>query len=173
MEKSKALLRYHAFRKEIIEYLGGHCVICNSTYMLEIDHIDWRLKEYDISKIWYKEDLTWKEVEKCQLLCYEHHKEKTKQDLKEKMTKDRSKLHGTLSQYYRYKCRCDLCKECYSIWKRELRIKNGETANIRGPYSKDPEHGTTARYHRKCRCDLCRAANTQKARENREKKKRR
>lgn len=127
MEKSKALQKYHKQRQEMIEYLGGKCVVCESTYMLEIDHIDWRNKEYDISKIWYQTELAWEELKKCQLLCYEHHKEKTKHDLKEKMTKDRSKLHGTLSQYMRYKCRCNLCKVCYSKWKSELRLKNGET----------------------------------------------
>lgn len=119
---------YHTRRKQAIEYLGSECSICGSVYELEIDHKDWKTKEINLGKDWYQFDKWWEEIiTKCQLLCRTHHQEKTILDLKEQNTKDRSLCHGTVSQYTRYKCRCDECRKAYSQYKKEYRLRNGET----------------------------------------------
>jgi hypothetical protein len=119
---SKALDRYHGLRKEGLEYLGGCCVICGRTDDLEFDHIDPATKIRPVSNI-YNSAAFWVEVNKCQLLCKEHHREKTAQEIRIRQTKDRNQLHGTISQYYRYRCRCAACKSCYSEYKKILRIR--------------------------------------------------
>ncbi len=84
---------------------GGACAKCGSTERIEIDHIDPALKEYKIASIWSRrKEIRDYELAKCQLLCYECHKEKTLgyaiKDMK----------HGTLSMYQSRKCRCDECR---------------------------------------------------------------
>ena len=65
----------------LIEHLGGKCVRCGTTESLEFDHIDRTTKEYSIGARLYKSlDLLYIEAAKCQLLCTECHKVKTKQD---------------------------------------------------------------------------------------------
>jgi hypothetical protein len=126
---NKQLLeKYHKQREDALIYLGNKCNRCNSIYELEIDHIDWRKKTLSFGKDWYQSGIWWKEIyEQGQLLCRSCHKIKTKKDLSERHQKDRSKCHGTLSQYMRYKCRCKDCSKCYSKYRKNLRLKNGET----------------------------------------------
>ena len=86
---------------------GKSCVVCGATQSLEVDHID---PEQKIAhRIW-----TWAiprrdaELAKCQVLCSEHHKEKTK-------AQRPIPEHGTISRYGSiYKCRCDLCRKANS-----------------------------------------------------------
>ena len=92
-EKQKAYLHsyqkaYHQKRyarriTEMLDYLGGKCVVCGSKENLEFDHIDRTTKSYAITRKWTRkwDDLKI-ELDKCQLLCVEHHKEKTKRDAK-------------------------------------------------------------------------------------------
>ena len=64
-----------------IEYLGGKCVKCGATERLEFDHIKREGKKYEISaKLSYKFDNLKEELDKCQLLCYDCHKIKTKSE---------------------------------------------------------------------------------------------
>ena len=64
-----------------IEYLGGKCVKCGATERLEFDHIKREGKKYNIaSKLSYKFDNLKEELDKCQLLCYDCHKIKTKSE---------------------------------------------------------------------------------------------
>lgn len=74
--------RYTRRRTEWLDKLGGRCVVCGTTELLEFDHIDVLAKEYAIAKILSggSEAKVASEMAKCQLLCNEHHKEKTKQD---------------------------------------------------------------------------------------------
>ena len=84
---------------------GKSCIICGTTQSLEVDHID---PEQKVShRIW-----TWAiprrdaELAKCQILCTEHHKEKTK-------AQRPIPEHGTVSRYTSKtnKCRCELCRK--------------------------------------------------------------
>lgn len=83
---------------------GKSCVECGATENLEVDHID---PEQKIAhRIW-----SWSvprrdaELAKCQVLCVEHHKAKTRS---QRPIPD----HGTVSRYSGVqKCRCELCKK--------------------------------------------------------------
>lgn len=63
-------------------YLGGCCAVCKSVDSLEFDHVDPETKEFDISTgAWRATEVAfWREVEKCQLLCRDHHTLKTRND---------------------------------------------------------------------------------------------
>ena len=68
-------------RAHCIEYLGGKCVKCGATERLEFDHIKREGKKYSIArKLSYKFDNLKEELDKCQLLCYDCHKIKTKSE---------------------------------------------------------------------------------------------
>lgn len=60
------------------EMLGGQCAKCGATDKLEIDHIDPETKIANVTRLWSKPwPVIEKELAKCQLLCFEHHKEKS------------------------------------------------------------------------------------------------
>ena len=67
-------------RKEhLVEKLGGKCVECGTTHLLEFDHIDPLSKSFTIAqKMTANIELLYKEVDKCQLLCRYCHYEKTR-----------------------------------------------------------------------------------------------
>jgi hypothetical protein len=60
--------------------LGGQCAVpdCGRKRALEFDHIEPAEKSANIPKIWSRSlDVFECEVRKCQLLCREHHLQKT------------------------------------------------------------------------------------------------
>jgi len=67
-------------RKEhLVERLGGKCVECGTTHLLEFDHIDPLTKSFTIAqKMTANIEVLYKEVDKCQLLCRYCHYEKTR-----------------------------------------------------------------------------------------------
>ena len=70
---------YKERKKLIFDLLGNKCVKCGSIDNLEIDHIDPHLKLFDVlNYILANIDKLTNEIKKCQLLCYDCHKEKTK-----------------------------------------------------------------------------------------------
>lgn len=126
----------------IFEYLGGRCVVCGVTYNLEVDHIDPSTKSFD-PKV--KSSLKWEtlihELDKCQLLCCEHHTAKHTRQL----------IHG-INGYTHFKCRCEVCvlawREYIKKYRRSKGIKEKTVA----------KHGSPAMYsYHKCRCVLCKA----------------
>ena len=82
-EKRKEHLREHREKNKAIclEYLGGKCVKCGTTKRLEFDHIKREGKKYSIGgKLSCKFDTLKEELDKCQLLCVDCHKIKTKSE---------------------------------------------------------------------------------------------
>jgi len=73
---------YNRNRDTVWRALGNKCARCGCTdQQLQIDHIDVTTKEYDIlPKLGGKLGPLWEEIHKCQLLCEDCHKEKTKED---------------------------------------------------------------------------------------------
>ena len=65
-------------RAVLIEHMGGVCSHsnCNETERLQFDHIDPMTKSHNINPQDSYEK-SFKELEKCQLLCPKHHLEKT------------------------------------------------------------------------------------------------
>ena len=87
--------------------------MCGTTDNLEFDHIDPSTKTFVISQninaAWDKMKL---ELDKCQLLCRKHHREKTNASVAKPI------VHGTAFAYRKHKCRCDECKAYNSkTWK--------------------------------------------------------
>jgi len=75
-------------RERLIEMLGGACVRCGATDDLEFDHIDPATKAFavgsDMSRAWSK---LVEEALKCQLLCFECHVAKGREDRPEPSTR--------------------------------------------------------------------------------------
>lgn len=113
------LARYHRNRDEAIRAKGGKCVICGSTKQIEFDHIDPKDKSFNIAKMWsYSPSLIKAELEKCQLLCFLCHKEKTFAPVRA------ARKHGTWAMYRRAKCRCDICRDFFNEYRRDLRARH-------------------------------------------------
>ena len=70
--------RWARRRASAIQQLGGCCARCGVTDNLEFDHIDPSTKSFTIAKGSSASEVKFQaELEKCQLLCVECHKEKT------------------------------------------------------------------------------------------------
>ena len=97
---------------------NGPCRVCGSTENLEVDHIDPAIK---IShSVWsWREDKRLPELAKCQVLCQEHHKEKTNAEKRAKVR------HGSETMYG-LGCRCQPCKNNKNEMKRVRRQRRRE-----------------------------------------------
>ena len=115
---------YHKRRAQMIDYLGGACVVCGATQNLHFDHVDPRQKTFSVSSNW---SIAWVrlsvELDKCQLLCPPHHDEKSKSggDYQGGQNRWPEIKHGTVWAYSKYKCRCDECRKAYSKYRSEYR----------------------------------------------------
>lgn len=113
------LRRYHERRAEAVRILGGVCVECGASTDLQIDHRDPADKSFSLGRMWsVSKDRYLAELEKCQLLCAEHHLAKT---LAERGQIPARGTHGTLSSY-RY-CHCVVCREAMRVYNRGNREK--------------------------------------------------
>ncbi len=108
--------RYHRKRAEYIAMLGGACSVCGSKKELELDHVDRTKKSFCVSTgISNKPKAVMiEELKKCQVLCAQHHMEKTLRDRGQSSARG---THGTLSSY-RY-CKCDLCRAAKAAWYKQ------------------------------------------------------
>lgn len=74
-QKREYQRKWIAARKEKW-FSGKSCVVCGAVENLELDHVDPATKV--THRIWsYSWEKIEQETEKCQVLCYEHHKQKT------------------------------------------------------------------------------------------------
>jgi len=85
LNKEKKAEYYRELREKnkaiCVEYLGGKCVKCGDTERLEFDHIKREGKKYSIGgKVTNNLNNLKEELNKCQLLCYDCHKIKTKSE---------------------------------------------------------------------------------------------
>ena len=107
--------RYHKLKKEFQELLGGACVVCGTTESLEFDHIEEATKTMEVGHMLkVSKERALAEVAKCQLLCTEHHKQKT--------TVYKSVEHGGGVSGKR-NCKCDPCRERKNEYMREYKRK--------------------------------------------------
>src|SRR5687767_13736751 len=112
------LARYHRRRNHLIDTLGGKCMTCGATDELELDHVNRETKQHDISKLLAgaSEKIYLEEARLCQLLCREHHKQKS---IKESSVEHGGGITGKKN------CLCDLwrpLKNAYSKqWKANKR----------------------------------------------------
>ena len=101
---------YQKRKSKVIDFLGGKCVICGSTEQLEIDHINPSDKTFSINKKLSIKHIN--ELEKCQLLCAIHHREKTAKE-------NSGFTHGTIYGFMRKKCTCDECQEAKNTFNKD------------------------------------------------------
>jgi hypothetical protein len=127
-------------------------VHCGTMEDLEIDHIQPILRtpgsptnnQVSLKKLLANPDT-------YQLLCYRCHKKKTAEENKQRSQKDRSKCHGTLTQYLLYGCRCESCTEANRKHKRRTMERGVVDTEKCGTYNQYSNYG--------CRCDRCKEAN--------------
>jgi hypothetical protein len=117
------LSRYHSLMAEARKKLGGKCVVCGAEADLEMDHIDRTTKLFTISGGWSRDpEEFWAEVAKCQLLCRDHHAEKT--------AREREVGHGEgLSG--KKNCPCDKCRARKAEYMRSNSAKYKANAAAR------------------------------------------
>lgn len=117
--------RYKRRRIQAIEYLGGVCTICGIDSDLEFDHKDPETKICTIAKASsFSEKRFWEEVNKCQLLCKEHYKEKSTKEIRKRRNGSEELMHGREHTYLRYGCRCGLCRDVMSAARKRYRNRN-------------------------------------------------
>lgn len=93
------------------------CVLCGSTDRLELDHIDPSAKVSH--RIWsWSEARRSAEIEKCQILCYYHHQEKTSKDKASRV------VHGSYVMYTYRKCKCTECRAWKSLENKKRNRSN-------------------------------------------------
>lgn len=99
----------------------GPCIRCGTWLHLEVDHIDPKTKEANISQIWsWSEARREAELAKCQVLCEPCHTLKTILDAE----KVPGRSHG-VSSTYSNGCRCRACTKAHSAKMAAYRIKVG------------------------------------------------
>lgn len=100
---------YYKKRKTaIFVYLGGVCVVCGTDKDLEIDHINPEEKSFSIgTRMSIKNNKA--ELDKCQLLCKEHHLNKTAEE-------NSGFTHGTTYAWMKAHCDCSVCLEHKRNW---------------------------------------------------------
>lgn len=115
-QRSYQLARYRSLMQEARERLGSRCVICGTTENLEIDHIDPSTKLFTFGGKRPSREVWEAELTKCQLLCHDHHLEKTSLE-------QRIETHGTWGPYKRG-CRCEECIALVRKYYREYKRRN-------------------------------------------------
>lgn len=143
-------------RAKAIEQLGGKCVRCGSTENLEFDHIEAGSYERRPGSgrhamMWsFSEKRLQEELRKCQLLCHDCHKLKTRENNEYPVAWNRIDDHGTEAMYLKG-CRCVPCKDA----RHEARVRRGEVTTNRRRLHRVTEHGEGTRGIKGCKCDLC------------------
>jgi len=104
-------------KREAYAAMGGACVGCGSIEKLELDHIDRRMKVSHRIWTWSAARRT-EEIAKCQLLCVDCHKKKTRYEW------IAARRHGTRTMY-EIGCRCDECRGAQRAHVRAWRARRG------------------------------------------------
>lgn len=129
----KAWLREDALKRKqkAMDYLGGKCVDCNTTNVLQFDHIDPSTKSFDIGRnLNRKWEVLSKELDKCVLRCKSCHltKSRSLEDFGGGQNKRTELVHGTAHAYTVFKCRCDDCKYAKSLQRKGI-ISNSQVVH--------------------------------------------
>jgi hypothetical protein len=95
---------------------NGPCRHCGTWEQLEVDHINPALKTMHTGSIWSRTlEARQKELDNCQVLCKSCHLKKT-------IAERPKPVHGSITMYDDYKCRCDLCREIKR--KTQMKLRN-------------------------------------------------
>jgi len=119
-EKQREYVRNWVARRRADYLATKSCVVCGGKRNLQIDHID--PNEKVSHRVWsWSEERRAKELAKCQILCSDCYKNKTRRDLGYKTG------HGTMSEYTKG-CRCAVCTvshlERMKDWRKRVDFNN-------------------------------------------------
>lgn len=122
MTNDEKMSLYYFRKKVCIQRLGGKCNRCGSIDRLEFDHVQKDKKFKAVTELLTGTIvLLLKEINKCQLLCYQCHKEKSKVD-------NSKYQHGTLTMYKNHRCRCESCRSVWNMatkrWKKNYYLNS-------------------------------------------------
>lgn len=111
--------RYYERRAMFIAELGGVCVQCGTTELLEFDHINPEEKSFNVGdRLSNRSEAVLRvEIAKCQLLCGPCHKEKS--------DSYKSVGHGE-GITGKKNCRCEKCAPLKNAYARELKRRKRE-----------------------------------------------
>lgn len=163
-------MKYHEYRERNLRYVTGggipSCAVCGATVALQFDHIDPKLKSFNVNDRKSLRDPAYREeLDKCQVLCRDCHESKTAEE-------NSGWTHGTMTGFMKKKCKCDECESSKAeYYERRNASRRSDAYSPREPYGRDSNHGERLTYRRGCRCDQCRAANAEYHRLLRGKKK--
>lgn len=123
-ENARTLERRQKRRRDWLRR-NGPCRICGSWENLEVDHIDPDMKVDH--KVWaWSVNRRLAELAKCQVLCRDCHKKKTRAQVSTPIT------HGLISSYIRRGCRCDVCSAVNAEHVREWKERTGYGTTTQG-----------------------------------------
>lgn len=162
---SKSMEKYYVRRTYAQDKLGGKCLRCADVKALEFDHIDPQKKTKNIPELLLGSlKRLDEELEKCQLLCRACHLQKTADEYERTGRTRVSELHGNISAYQNYSCRCEICLKWFSEYRKEYyrnhpwyeRKTTGEVITV-------STHGSRRFFEKlKCQCNTCCAARKKK-----------
>ena len=108
-------MRHARQRAILVDYMGGKCAHCGSIDSLEFDHIDPSSKSFSIMKHANRGlEFLIPELAKCQMLCVECHKVKSRAAI--------TVPHGG-GLMGKNGCRCDPCRIRKNLYVRDLKRK--------------------------------------------------
>lgn len=96
------------------------CSMCSSQTDLQFDHIDPKLKSFEVLSKWRAKPLSelLLELDKCQLLCQRCHLAKTRKDYASgSIASNKGQItHGSMFGWQKAKCSCLLCTTAKRSW---------------------------------------------------------
>lgn len=113
-------------RQWLLDLDGNICCLCGSHEDLQFDHVNRSEKCFTLSGAGL--DKPWaiilQEHAKCQLLCSNCHKAKTREfgdiSLSRPSKSAKPMAHGSPRRYMEEGCRCDLCKQAKSLYRNGI-----------------------------------------------------
>lgn len=123
-----------AKRQRCFAYLGSACVKCGSVKDLEFDHVEAGTKSFTIAgNLNRRWTVLVAELDKCQLLCVECHRLKSK--LNGETGGGQNKInelpHGTPTGYRSpWNCRCTECSDAQRAYKRKYQKSSGTSNHV-------------------------------------------
>ena len=108
--------------------LGNRCAVCGVTDNLEFDHKDRSEKSFnlsgsDLDRPW---DIILVELNKCSLLCSQHHLEKSK------LSKDFGQVEHGGGKSGKKNCKCSPCKEQKAKYMKEYKKRTKRLSSTSG-----------------------------------------
>lgn len=148
---------------------GSKQTVSYPKYLMEVELDRFLTEEENVDHV--NEDFIDNRLENLQILTRSENSKKHFQSLTSEEKDRRSGkgveygwTHGTIYGFMTKRCTCAKCQSRREEHNRKRRENSLGSRGPRKPYSRNPSHGTTARYKKGCDCSECRAANAEASR---------